>query len=253
MDYDAELRLLNQALRLAYGIERHDRVLDVGCGTGQTTREAARMAVEGSVLGIDLSAVAIDRARELARAKGIRNVTFLRADAQAYPFPSERFDLVVSRFGTMFFRDPVAAFANVGRALRRAGRLAMMVRQGHEQNEWSVVIEDALGGSGDSPASEAPDPFSLAEPAKVDGILDAAGFTAVTFSDVQRPIFFGQDVGAALEWVRGFTSAQEALAGLGTASADRALGRLREALGAHAAGNGVWFDLRAWIVKAHRR
>jgi ubiquinone/menaquinone biosynthesis C-methylase UbiE len=121
MDYDAELRLLNQALRLAYGIERHDRVLDVGCGTGQTTREAARMAVEGSVLGIDLSAVAIDRARELARAKGIRNVTFLRADAQAYPFPSERFDLVVSRFGTMFFRDPVAAFANVGRALRRAG------------------------------------------------------------------------------------------------------------------------------------
>ena len=133
MDYDAELRLLNQALRLAYGIERHDRVLDVGCGTGQTTREAARMAVEGSVLGIDLSAVAIDRARELARAKGIRNVTFLRADAQAYPFPSERFDLVVSRFGTMFFRDPVAAFANVGRALRRAGRLAMMVWQGHEQ------------------------------------------------------------------------------------------------------------------------
>jgi SAM-dependent methyltransferase len=187
MDYDAELRLLNQALRLAYGIERHDRVLDVGCGTGQTTREAARMAVEGSVLGIDLSAVAIDRARELAGAKGIRNVTFLRADAQAYPFPSERFDLVVSRFGTMFFRDPVAAFANVGRALRRAGRLAMMVWQGHEQNEWSVVIEDALGGSGDSPASEAPDPFSLAEPAKVDGILDAAGFTAVTFSDVQRP------------------------------------------------------------------
>ena len=115
------------------------------------------------------------------------------------------------------------------------------------------MIEDALGGSGDSPASEAPDPFSLAEPAKVDGILDAAGFTAVTFSDVQRPIFFGQDVGAALEWVRGFTSTQEALAGLGTASADRALGRLREALGAHAAGNGVWFDSRAWIVKAHRR
>ena len=63
MDYDAELRLLNQALRLAYGIERHDRVLDVGCGTGQTTREAARMAVEGSVLGIDLSAVVIDRPR----------------------------------------------------------------------------------------------------------------------------------------------------------------------------------------------
>jgi SAM-dependent methyltransferase len=205
MDDDAELRLLNQALRLAYGIERHDRVLDVGCGTGQTTREAARMAVEGSVLGIDLSAVAIDRARELARAKGIRNVTFLRADAQAYPFPSERFDLVVSRFGTMFFRDPVAAFANVGRALRRAGRLAMMVWQGHEQNEWSVVIEDALGGSGYSPASEAPDPFSLAEPAKVDGILVSSRTRAPCTTAMATAMVNAMTASAAVATGRRFT------------------------------------------------
>jgi SAM-dependent methyltransferase len=153
----------------------------------------------------------------------------------------------------MFFLDPVAAFADIGRALRPAGRLVMMVWQGHEQNEWSLAIEEAVGNPRDALASEALDPFSLADPAKAERILDAAGFTDVTFTDVQRPIHYGRNVAAALEWIRGFTCTREALAERGTASADRALGRLREALVAHASGSGVWFDSCAWIVKAHRR
>jgi SAM-dependent methyltransferase len=253
MDYDAELGLLNEVLRRAYGIERHDYVLDIGCGAGQTTREAARMAADGGALGVDLSAEAIARARELAQAEGVRNATFEQADAQVHPFLSGRFELAISRFGTMFFRDPVAAFANIGRALEPAGRLMMMVWQGHEQNEWSLAIEEALGGSTVAPASEAPDPFSLADPAKVEGILDAAGLTDVTFTDVHRPIYYGRDVAAALEWVRGFTCTAEVLGRLGTAPAERALGRLRGTLAAHASRDGVWFDSRAWIVKARRR
>src|SRR5512132_3849262 len=238
MDYDAELRLLNEVLRRAYGIERHDHVLDIGCGAGQTTREAARMAAEGGALGADLSAEAIARARELAQAEGIPNVTFEHADAQVHPFPLGRFDLAISRFGTMFFLDPVAAFANIGRALRPAGRLVMMVWQGHEQNEWSLANQEALGGCRDAPASEAPDPFALADPAKVDVILDAAGFTDVTFTDVHRPIHYGRDVAAALDWVRGFTCTKEALARLGAGSAERALARLRETLATHASRDG---------------
>ena len=163
MDYDAELRLLNEVLRRAYGVERHDHVLDIGCGAGQTTREAARLATEGGALGVDVSKDAITRARDLARAEGIRNVTFEHADAQVHPFHSLRFDLAISRFGTMFFVDSVAAFANIGRALQPDGRLVMMVWQGHELNEWSLAIEESLGGSSYAPASEAPDPFSLAD------------------------------------------------------------------------------------------
>ncbi len=253
MDYDAELSLLNDVLRRAYGIERHDHVLDVGCGAGQTTREAARMAAEVGALGVDVSAETIARARELAQAEGLRNVTFEHGDAQVHPFRSGRFDLAISRFGTIFFLDPDAAFANVRRALRPAGRLVMMVWQGHEQNEWSLAIEEVLGGSTDAPATEAPDPFSLADPAKVERILDAAGFTDVTFTDVHRPIYYGRDVAAALEWVRGFTCTKEVLARVGAASAERALGRLRETLAAHTSRDGVWFDTRAWIVKARRR
>ena len=253
MDYDTELRLLNEVLRRAYDIDRHDHVLDIGCGAGQTTREAARLAADGEAQGVDVSADAIARARDLAQAEGIRNVTFEQADAQVHPFPAARFDLAISRFGTMFFVDPVAAFANIGRALQPAGRLVMMVWQGHEQNEWSLAIEEALGGSSFAPASEAPDPFALADPARVEEVLDMTGFTDVTVTDVDRPIYFGGDVAAGLEWIRGFTCTKEVLARLGSASAERALGRLRATLAAHAKTDGVWFDSRAWIVKARRR
>jgi SAM-dependent methyltransferase len=196
MDYDAELRLHNQFLRRAYGIQRHNHVLDIGCGTGQTTREAGRMAAAGTAVGVDVSARMIERARELTRAEGLRNVTFEHADVQVHRFPSERFDVAISRFGTMFFRDPVVAFANVGRALRPAGRLVMMVWQGHERNEWSVSIERALESAEEVPgrASEEPDPFSLADPAIVEGILGAAGFAEVTFTDVNQPVYYGRDV-----------------------------------------------------------
>ena len=252
MDYDAELRLLNEVLRRAYGIRRHDHVLDIGCGTGQTTREAAHLAAEGRVLGVDRSAEAIARARERTQMEGIRNATFKHADAETHPFASEAFDVAISRFGTMFFHDPVEGFANIGRALRPAGRLVMMVWQGHEQNEWSVAIEEALGGSGTAPASEAPDPFSLAHPATTEQILNAAGLADVSFIDVRRPIYFGRDVAAALEWVHGFTCTREALVRLGPAAAERALGCLHETLAAHAAAEGVWFNAQAWIVKARR-
>jgi ubiquinone/menaquinone biosynthesis C-methylase UbiE len=145
--YDAELRRHNEVLRRAAGVRPHDHVVDVGCGAGQTTRQAARTAPAGSALGVDISAPAIGRARELARTEGLRNVTFEHANAQVYRFPQARFDLAISRFGTMFFDDPVAAFANIGRALRPAGRLVMMVWQAHERNEWDVTIHQSLGAA----------------------------------------------------------------------------------------------------------
>jgi ubiquinone/menaquinone biosynthesis C-methylase UbiE len=254
VDYDAELARYGAVLRRAWAVQPHDRVLDVGCGSGQTTREAARMVPEGSVLGVDLSALAIERAREVARAEGLGNVTFERADAQAHSFAQGCFDLAISRFGTMFFDDPVAAFGNIGRALRPAGRLVMVVWQGHDRNEWDVAIHQALAGpdGATAVAHEGPNGFSLADPTTVEGILRAAGFADVGFTDVREPVYYGADTAAALAWVRGFGCANNFLKRVDPAAAARALARLRDALAARMTDEGIWFDSRAWIVTAHR-
>ena len=252
--YDAELRRHNEVLRRACGTGFRDHVLDVGCGTGQTTRQAARTAQAGRALGVDVSAPAIERARQLARAEKLGNVSFEHADAQVHRFAPGQFDLAVSRFGTMFFGDPVAAFANIRRALRPAGRLVMMVWQAPERNEWDVAISRALGLP-QAPAAVtpgAPDAFSLADPPAVTEILRVAGFAGVTFTDVREPVYYGPDVAAALVWVQGFTSTSQALKRLGPEAAGRAVGRLREALAAHLSEDGVWFSSRAWLVTARR-
>jgi SAM-dependent methyltransferase len=241
--YDAELRQHNEVLRQACGVQSRDRALDIGCGSGQTTREAARAARAGSALGVDVSAPAVERAREAARAEGIRNVTFEHANAEVYRFPQERFDVAISRFGTMFFGDPAAAFANISRALRPAGRLVMMVWQAPERNEWDVTIRQSLGAAEDPVAvpSGLPDPFSLADPPAVTEILAGAGFC------------YGPDVDAAMGWVCGFAYTREILRQLDPTAAERVVGRLRDALAAHLSDDGVWFNSRGWIVTARRR
>jgi ubiquinone/menaquinone biosynthesis C-methylase UbiE len=253
-DYDAELRLYNEVLRRTSAVQRDDHVLDIGCGAGQTTRDAARRAPQGRALGIDTSAPAIERASRIAQAEGLHNVRFEHADAQVFRFAPSSFDLAISRFGTMFFADPVAAFTNIGRALRPGGRLVMMVWQPPERNEWDVALREALTQSEPMVAgeTEVPDPFSLAAPAAVESILEAAGFGDIAFTDVQQPVFYGPDVATALDWVRGFSCTNHALAQLDAAATSRALARLRELLVEHMTDGGVCFNSRAWMVAARR-
>jgi ubiquinone/menaquinone biosynthesis C-methylase UbiE len=252
VDYDAELRLHYQWLRQAFEIRSTDRVLDIGCGTGQTTRDAARSAPAGSSHGVDSSAPMIQRARHLSRIQGLINVSYQNADAETSRFPLEPFDVAISRFGTMFFSDPVAAFANIGRALRPAARLVMMVWQAHEQNEWSTSIEHALVGT-TAPPQETPSHFSLADSTSVNRILNSAGFTDAKFTDVHEPVFYGQDVAVALDFVNRFQSTKDILQRLEPASAEGATERLRQTLTAHQTREGVWLDSRSWIVTAQRQ
>jgi len=104
-------------------IQAGDAVLDVGCGTGESTRQAGRASGSGPVLGVDLSSRMLDLARRRSAEEGLDHVTYEQGDAQVFAFEPEAFDVAMSSFGVMFFDDPEAAFTNVGRAVRPGGRL----------------------------------------------------------------------------------------------------------------------------------
>jgi ubiquinone/menaquinone biosynthesis C-methylase UbiE len=252
-DYDAELRRYHERLWQVVGVGPDDRVLDIGCGAGLTTRQAARAAVRGSALGVDVSDRMLAHARRRCAAEGLRNIDYVLADAQVHPFPPDGFTLGISRFGTMFFTDPLAAFTNIGRALRPGARLVQLVWQDGKHQEWATAIQAALTGN---PAAPTPaltgGPFSLADPTVLKDILTTAGFTEIDFTDVREPIYYGPDVTAAHAAVLDLRMTQDLLANLDATDTEQALDRLRETLTAHDTGTGVYFDSRAWIITAHR-
>ena len=250
LDYDTELRAHNERL-LAFGpVRRGDDVLDVGCGTGQSTRDAARLSDTGAVLGVDVSEPMLERARELTAEAGLANVTYELADAERHRFEPEHFDVVISRFGLMFFADPKAAFANLARALRLGGRLVGLVWQGADRNEWARLLDAAIPGH-DS-ANSAYGAFSLGDPDTTLSLLSGAGFDDVELKDVDVPVHYGSDAGAATEFVRGFGSVRDGLDALDPPARTRALERLHAAMEANRGPGGVDVGSRAWLVSARR-
>ena len=231
-----------------------DRVLDVGCGTGDTTRECARRAVQGHALGVDLSTVMLERARQRAAEAGLTNVEFEQADAQVQPFPPDAHDLVLSRFGVMFFADPVAAFSNLARTTVPGGRLAMVVWQPFARNDWVRLTRAALAMGREVPTivDDVPGAFGLADPDRVRHILHTAGFSQVEIAGVAVPFWFGPDVDTAAGLAREIGVVSGALEGLDADDTARALDALRDLLAEHEAADGVTLDSRAWVVSAIR-
>jgi SAM-dependent methyltransferase len=250
--YDIELAAHHEHLRGAYGISAGHEVLDVGCGTGLTTREAARAAAAGHVVGVDVSDRMLERARQLTAAEGLGNIEYLLADAEVHRFEPARFDVAISRFGTMFFSDPAAAFGNVAAALRPEARLVLLTWQRREDNEWVRAIAAALGAAPEQPPPGA-DPFSLGDAEATANLLEGAGFADVRFADVHEPVLYGHDLDAALAFIRGWQDTSAALARLSEAEAGHAVDRLRELLAAHDSERGVALDSRSWLITARRR
>jgi SAM-dependent methyltransferase len=260
-DYDAELRRYHQRLRKAIDVGPDDHVLDVGCGTGLTTREAAKAALFGSAFGVDISAQMVAAARQLSQQQGLHNVQFEQGDAQVHPFPAERFSLGISRFGTMFFADPRAAFTNIAHALRSGARLVQMVWQDKRHQEWAAVMQEwttVIRNGGRTPptlaaATATADPFSLADPGTSERLLVAAGFVHVQVTDVREPVYYGPDADAACNAILSLQSMRDVLAGLSSTRTEHALQRLRDVLATYHTADGIWFDSRAWIITAHRK
>ncbi|SCL24563.1 Methyltransferase domain-containing protein [Micromonospora rhizosphaerae] len=250
--YDAVNSGFNDVLLTA--VEPGDRVLDVGCGNGQLTRLAARRAGAGRAVGIDLSAPMLDRARASAADEGVGNVEFVRADAQVHPFPAAAFDVALSRFGVMFFADPVAAFGNIGRALRPGGRLAFVCLDDLRRADLGRVLA-ALAAHLPPPQTEgtgAAEPLSLADPAVVHRVVTAAGFAGVECAPVEAPQVWGRDAADAAGFLAGWGPIRHQLDRVDPATADRARAALAEALRPYEQPDGVRLRGTAWLVSARR-
>ena len=241
-----------EALMRAVPIEAGHSVLDVGCGTGRSTREVARVASSGSALGIDLSSRMLDRARAVAEDEGLTNVRFEQADAQVHPFPDAAFDLAVSSFGCMFFADPVAAFANLGRSLKGDGGMALLAWRDVDRNDWVASVLDALSldRTPPRPPVGVPGPFAFADRGHVERVMKEAGFVDVGFDEIDEPMWFGADGDDAYSFVSTLGVTRGMTHDLEEADRTAALDALRQALVDHETDAGVVFAGSAWLITA---
>lgn len=253
--FDASIGPHHTELMAAAAIAPGERVLDIGCGNGRSTRDAARAAgPDGDVLGVDLSGPMLANAERLAKDEGIGNIRFEQSDAQVHRFEPGAFDVVMSRFGVMFFDDPVAAFTNIGSAVRSGGRLAMLVWQAPRANEWMSAIRAALAMGRDLPAPPpgAPGPFALADTDTAGRILTEAGFTDVAFGGSEKTFNVGSDADDAYGFVSGLQPVLLMLEDLDEPTKAQALENLRANLADHESPDGIVFGSAAWVITARK-
>jgi ubiquinone/menaquinone biosynthesis C-methylase UbiE len=171
-----------------------ERVIDIGCGSGTTVLElAARVGPTGYVLGADVSKPSVEKAQERIAAAGVQQAEITLCDVSTHTFPANSFDLVFSRFGVMFFADPVAAFANIHKAMKSDGRLAVAVFRTPQENKWATAALAAvrhLLPPITPPGPEDPGQFSWADAARVHRILETAGFQDISLTphDPEMPL-----------------------------------------------------------------
>ena len=242
--------LLLQRARPASGEE----VLDVGCGCGLTSIELARrVAPEGRVIGVDISAPMLARARE--RAGGDLAVEFIETDATAYAFAPGLADLLFSRFGVMFFAQPQKSFANLRRALRRGARVVFACWREPQRNPWVMLpLEEAYRHVPHLPAAgpQEPGPFAFADEKRVHDILEGAGFARVGLEsvDLTLDIGVGRGLEAAVETATSMGPASRALQDQAPEARAAATESIRAALRRYQRGNAVALSGSIWIVTA---
>lgn len=232
-----------------------DHVLDVGCGSGGSTRDLARIATAGHVTGVDLSTSMLGLASTISADEGLDNVKFLRGDAQVMAFEPASFDVAVSSFGVMFFNDPVAAFSNIAAGLRPGGRLALLVWRGLSENAWLMSLRGALAMGRDlpMPPPDAPTPFSLADPDRVRMLLGSAGFGEVELTPIDESMYLGVDAPDALAFARTMGIVEGLTDGLEPPVKAEAMANLQRLFEENETPEGVLLGSAVWLITARKQ
>ncbi|MEM1229879.1 MAG: class I SAM-dependent methyltransferase [Pseudomonadota bacterium] len=248
---DRMLAPLTTALVAAAGLSATDRVIDVGCGCGDTTLMLAAQAA--SVRGIDVSAPMLARAQERVSQAGLSNVTLMLEDAASADY-SAGFDLLFSRFGVMFFADPEAAFTHMRTALVPGGRLCFLCWQPPRRNPWMALVGAAIAHLLPEPETppdpKEPGPFAFADPDYMRGFLGAAGYANVEITPVTETLHLADTVDDALARLAEIGPLARALKELEGAPREEALTIARRTLEAELRPDGLRLGAACWLVHA---
>ena len=252
---DAMLAPLGEAAIARLHPDPGEHVLDIGCGTGTTSLELARLVgSSGHVAGVDVSAPMLDEARRRAAGAGLDNTSFVVADAGAHQFEPGHFDGAYSRMGIMFFAEPVAGFTNLRRALRPGGRLSFVCWRSPGENSWVTEPGQAVAEVLGPPASvdpDAPGPFSLASAERISSTLTEAGLVDIDIIPHDLPLSVGD--GTTDQLVRYYLDLLPAAAIPDNAEV-HVLDRVKAALGAmverRRTPEGITMGGAAWLVSA---
>ncbi|MDT3726221.1 methyltransferase domain-containing protein [Streptomyces sp. DSM 41972] len=250
--YDALNDGMNAPLLEAAALRAMDTVLDIGCGNGSVTRLAARRARHA--VGIDLSAPMLERARATAEAEGLPHVTHVQGDAQVHAFEPSTFDVAVSRYGVMFFGDPVAAFTNIAGALREGGRLAFVCPRSFDRQDQARVfaaVSEHVPLPDLTAASET-GPASFADRSRVRAVLSAAGFEGIEVTPLEAEQVWGRDPSDASAFLFGWGPMRHWLRDAPEDAVARAREAATEVFGRYATENGVRLKASCWLVTATR-
>ncbi len=239
-------------------VREGDHVLDVGCGFGDTALKlASRVGPSGSVVGIDCCEAFLDYARAEVRARSLKNVTFVRGDAEV-ALPTNQFDFVFARFGTMFFANPVAGLRNMRRALKPGGRMVHIAWRERADNPWLSMARDVvlrfLPPPGDEAQTCGPGPFSMSDETVVRAMMKSAGYERVELRRVDAPVLVGKDVRDAIAFQLAIGPAGEVFREAGP-EAERKRPEIEAALEEainrqKVAADGIVMDSSSWVISA---
>ena len=239
------------------GVKEGDRIVDIGCGFGDTAIELARLAgASGSVLGVDCCDAFLEYGRRDAAAAGIGNITFVEADVQSHPFEPAH-DVCFSRFGTQFFQNPVMALRNMRKALKPEGAMTMIVWRALEDNPCmnlpKQVVLQFLPRPGDDADTCGPGPFSMADKATVTKQLEIAGYEGIAFERIDAPVMMGKTIDDAIAFQLAIGPAGEVYREAGELTADQhddIVNALKDELAPYLTPQGVIMESSSWKVSA---
>jgi ubiquinone/menaquinone biosynthesis C-methylase UbiE len=248
----------SEAIFPTLSVRKGDRVLDVGCGFGDTSVKLADLVgPSGEVVGIDCCDAFLSYARKEAADRGLRNVSFVRGDAEI-ALPTNQFDFVFARFGTMFFANPVNGMRNMRKALRPGGRMVHIVWRNRADNPWLSMAREVVLQFLPEPGADAqtcgPGPFSMSDEATVRMMMTSAGYEQIEFRRVDAPVLIGADVADAIAFQLAIGPAGEVFREAGQEAEEKRAqieAALAEAINRQKiSADGIVMDSSSWVISA---